>query len=152
MDTSDIPIAQLLPHGPRMRLLDRLVSHDPGASVALVEISADSPFLEGEGVPAWAGIEYMAQTIAAHAGAAARLASAPPAVGFLVGTRAYRSSVAEFPLGSRLTITARPLWHEGGFAMFDCSIEMGAATVASAAVSCYLPSPDELGAFRGPPS
>ncbi len=150
METGDIPIAELLPHGPRMTLLDRLARHDERESVAIAEIRADAVFFEGAGVPAWAGLEYMAQTIAAHAGAAARLTGARPAVGFLVGTRAYSSSVAGFPLGSRLTITARPLWREGRFAAFDCSIDLDEATVATATVSCYLPSEEELRSFREP--
>jgi predicted hotdog family 3-hydroxylacyl-ACP dehydratase len=149
MDTSAIPVSELVPHGPRMTVIDRLESYDATRSVAIANVRADNVFLEGEGVPAWAGIEYMAQTVAAHAGAAARLLGARPAIGFLIGTRAYRSDVAEFPLGSRLTITVQPVWTEGRVAAFDCSIGIGArAHVAAAVINAYLPSEDELVRLR----
>lgn len=149
MDTSAIPIAELVPHGPKMTLIDRLETHDAQRSVAVAEIRADSVFFEHGAVPAWAGIEYMAQTVAAHAGAQARQRQAPPAVGFLVGTRAYRSAVAEFPLGSRLIITVRPVWSEGGVAAFDCAIGIdGSAPVATAVINAYVPGDDELARWR----
>jgi predicted hotdog family 3-hydroxylacyl-ACP dehydratase len=149
MDTSTIPVTELVPHGRAMTVIDVLESYDPQRSIAIASVRADSVFLEGNGVPAWAGIEYMAQTVAAHAGAEARLRGARPAVGFLVGTRAYRSDVAEFPLGSRLTITVQPLWSDGGFAVFDCAIGVGdVAAVATAVINAYVPSGDELAPLR----
>jgi predicted hotdog family 3-hydroxylacyl-ACP dehydratase len=152
MDTSAIPVTELVPHGPRMTVIDKLESYDARRSVAVAEVRADSVFLEGNGVPAWAGIEYMAQTVAAHAGAEARQRGARPAVGFLVGTRAYHSDVAEFALGSRLTITVEPLGAAGGLASFDCSIGLGAgAAVARAVINTYLPSAEELARLRSEP-
>jgi predicted hotdog family 3-hydroxylacyl-ACP dehydratase len=154
-DTTAIPVAELVPHRPPLLLIDRLESHDAGGSVARAAIRADNVFLEGGAVPAWAGIEYMAQTIAAHAGAAARLRGEPSAIGFLVGTRAYRSAVAAFPLGSRVTVTVRPLFAEGGLAAFECSLDLNDdAAVATAVVNTYVPSGDELARLRAeaPPS
>src|SRR5262249_45980544 len=68
IDTSAIPIGELLRHGPEMTLIDRLVSYDQQKSVAAVEIGPASRFFDGDGVPGWVGIEYMAQAIAAHVG------------------------------------------------------------------------------------
>jgi predicted hotdog family 3-hydroxylacyl-ACP dehydratase len=151
MDTSAIPVSELVPHGPRMTVIDKLESYDAARSTALAHVRADSLFLEGSGVPAWAGIEYMAQTVAAHAGAAARLRGARPAIGFLIGTRAYRSEVAEFALGSRLTITVQPVWTQGQVAAFDCSIGIGdRLRVAAAVINAYLPSEEELARLRAP--
>jgi predicted hotdog family 3-hydroxylacyl-ACP dehydratase len=153
MDTSAIPVSELVPHGPRMIVIDQLESYDEARSVAIADVRADSLFLEGNAVPAWAGIEYMAQTVAAHAGAAARLRGARPAIGFLIGTRAYRSDVAEFALGSRLTITVQPVWTEGPIAAFDCSIGIGDRPgVAAAVINAYLPSGEELARLRAPGS
>jgi len=157
MDTSAIPVTELVPHGPRMTIIDKLESYEARRSVALAEVRADSVFLEGGGVPAWAGIEYMAQTVAAHAGAEARLRGARPAVGFLVGTRSYESDVAEFPVGSRLTITVEPveplgpLGAAGGLATFDCSIGLGAAAVARAIINTYVPSGAEVAQLESEP-
>ena len=44
-------------------------------------------FVEDGQVPAWVGIEYMAQAIAAWAGCRARAAGKPPQLGFLLGSR-----------------------------------------------------------------
>jgi predicted hotdog family 3-hydroxylacyl-ACP dehydratase len=149
MDTSAIPVAELVPHGPGMTVIDKLESYEAERSVASADVRAHGVFFEGHGVPAWAGIEYMAQTVAAHAGAEARLRGARPTVGLLVGTRAYRSDVAEFPLGSRLTITVRPLAAEAGFASFECSIALGAAApVAQAVINTYVPSGAELARLK----
>ena len=108
MDASSTPVAELVPHGPEMTLIERLVSYDSARSVATARIDERSVFFEHGGVPAWAGLEYMAQAIAAHAGFAARLRGERPAVGFLLGTRAYSSFVSHFPAGVELTISVEP--------------------------------------------
>jgi predicted hotdog family 3-hydroxylacyl-ACP dehydratase len=89
----------------------------------------------------------MAQTIAAHAGIAARLRGETPALGFLLGTRAYSSAVSAFPLGATLTIEVAPQAIDAGFAAFDCSIALE-RVVATAVVSTYVPSPAELNHLR----
>ena len=148
MDCKAIPIGELLPHGPEMTLIDRLVEYSPQRAVATVTIERDSPFFAApDGVPAWVGIEYMAQTIAAHAGYEARLRGEPPAIGFLLGTRVYRSELAEFLLGSKLTITVEPLVAEGGFGAFQCAIATD-RVVATAVVNTYQPAAHELAQFR----
>jgi len=147
MDCSAIPIGELLPHGPAMTVIDRLVEYDAKRSVGTVTIERTSRFFASSGVPAWAGIEYMAQTIAAHAGYEARQRGEPPAIGFLLGTRAYRSELAEFPLRSKLTITVEPLVAEGGFGAFQCAIATD-RVVATAVVNTYQPTSHELEQFR----
>src|SRR5688572_11914262 len=56
-----------------MTLIEKLISYDALRSVATARIDESNVFFENGGVPAWAGLEYMAQAIAAHAGFAARL-------------------------------------------------------------------------------
>jgi predicted hotdog family 3-hydroxylacyl-ACP dehydratase len=148
MDCSGVPIGELLPHGPEMTVIDRLVEYSPQRSIATVVVTPQSPFFLGSGVPAWLGIEYMAQTIAAHAGFAARLRGERPAIGFLLGTRAYESEVGEFALGSTLTITVEPVVMEARLAAFQCSIATD-HVVAKAVVNTYQPEARELAGFRG---
>ena len=100
-----------------------------------------------EHMPAWAGIEYMSQAVAAHAGFEARLRGEPPAVGFVLGTRAYASLVAEFPNGCTLSIHVEPQGVEGNFGAFACAIEID-RVVATAVVNVYLPSLAELARLR----
>jgi predicted hotdog family 3-hydroxylacyl-ACP dehydratase len=148
MDTSALPIGELVPHGPEMTLIERLAEYSPQRSVATVTITAQSRFAEAGGVPAWVGIEYMAQTIAAHAGYEARLRGEPPAIGFLLGTRAYSSEIGAFPLGSKLTISVEPVVTDTKLAAFQCSIATD-RVVATAVVNTYQPTRDELDAVRG---
>jgi len=147
MDASSIPIGELLPHGPAMTLLERLVSYDAARSVAEATVTERNVFFDGAGVPAWAGIEYMAQTIAAHAGFAARLRGVRPSVGFVLGTRAYASFVDEFLVGARLAISVEPQILDSGFATFKCAIETD-RLVATAVVSTYEPPAAELARLR----
>jgi predicted hotdog family 3-hydroxylacyl-ACP dehydratase len=142
MDPASIDIGELVPHGPEMTLIDRLVEYSPERSVATAVVTPANPFFGESGVPAWLGIEYMAQTVAAHAGYEARLRGEPPAIGFLLGTRAYESDVHEFALGSTLTITVEPVAREAGLAAFQCSIATD-RVVAKAVVNTYQPEARE---------
>lgn len=147
MDASAIPVGELLPHGPEMTVIDRLVVYSPERTVAMVEVTERSPFFAGTGVPAWVGIEYMAQTIAARAGYEARRRGEPPPVGFLLGTRAYRSSLHEFPLGATLAIAVEPVVVEARLGAFQCTIAWD-REVATAVVNTYQPAAHELSDFR----
>jgi predicted hotdog family 3-hydroxylacyl-ACP dehydratase len=147
MDSSSVPIGELVPHGPEMTLIERLTEYSPRRSVATVAITPRSRFVDGDGVPAWVGIEYMAQTIAAHAGYEGRLRGQPPAIGFLLGTRAYRSDLGVFPLGVTLTISVEPLVTDGKLGAFQCAIATD-RVVATAVVNTYQPSADELAAVH----
>ena len=142
-----VPIAELLPHGPEMTLIERLVEYSPQRSVATVTVRRDSPFFEDSGVPSWVGIEYMAQTIAAHAGYEARLRGQAPAIGFLLGTRSYRSEVGAFALDATLTISVHPLFADPKFGGFQCSIA-AERLLATAVVNIYRPAAEELEAMR----
>jgi predicted hotdog family 3-hydroxylacyl-ACP dehydratase len=150
MDCNAIPIGELLPHGPEMTVIDRLIEYSPERSVAAVQVTEHSPFFAGSGVPAWVGIEYMAQAIAAHAGAEARLRGERPAVGFLLGTRAYASDVGEFAVGSELTITVEPVVSEARLAAFKCSIATD-RVVATAIVNTYRPAANEVTGYSEAP-
>jgi len=141
MDVTNIPVRDLLPHDPPMVLLDRIVSCEEESLVAEVIITPESLFCGESGVPGWVGIEYMAQSVAAHAGALARAGGGEPAIGYLLGTRSYKSAVSVFPIGARLTIAIEPLFVEMGLGAFTCRIDMG-EIVAEATINVYQPDDD----------
>jgi predicted hotdog family 3-hydroxylacyl-ACP dehydratase len=147
MDCHAIPFGELLPHGPEMTVIDRLVEYSPQRSVATVTVTERSAFFAGTGVPAWVGIEYMAQTIAAQAGYEARLRGERPVVGFLLGTRAFRSELPEFPLGTMLTITVEAMVADARLGAFKCSIATD-RVIATAVVNTYQPAAHELAHVR----
>lgn len=148
IDLRAIPIGELVPHGPEMTVIDRILTYSPERTVAAVEITPRSLFLAGTGVPAWVGIEYMAQTIAARAGYEARLRGERPAIGYLLGTRAYRSEVPEFPLGAALTIAVEPVVVDEKLGAFQCSIAAD-RVIATAVVNTYQPAAHELRDVEG---
>ncbi len=84
-------IAERIPHGGAMCLLDRVVSWDAGSirCAAISHRDPANPLREPEGLPVWAGVEYAAQAAAVHgslvlegparAGVLAKLRDAAPA-------------------------------------------------------------------------
>ena len=146
MNFTDIPIVELLPMKPPMVFLDKVLSYDDPRLVTGVDIRPGIPYFETDGVPAWIGIEYMAQSVAAHAGVRARLRGEPPLVGFLLGSRAYKCGVSRFTEGQSLQISVEPLFFEEGLAAFACSIETDRPLV-SATVNVYRPDKESLEDF-----
>jgi len=149
MKRNSYAITELLPHQPPMILLDDLISYNETAAVALVMISEASLFRAGDGVPVHVGLEYMAQTCGAHAGAIARDQGQPVRIGLLLGTRQYRAHVPGFRLGDRLTVTVRVLYTDEQMGAFDCRIERDGELAAEARLNVYQPSPAELSAVGG---
>ena len=136
-------IRSLVPHSGAMVLLDRLVDADRHNLCAEVSINADTLFCDGAAVGAWVGIEYMAQAIAAHAGYLAHMRGEPVKVGFLLGSRRYECSEAEFPVGSVLHVHVHEeLQGENGLGAFACRIEEASRpgqVLAQATVTMFQP-------------
>lgn len=133
-------IAEFIPHSGTMSLLDELVSYDHDSLVASVHLTEHSVFAEPQGVPAWVGIEYMAQAIAAYAGALAKEVGDPVSIGFLIGTRKYSSNQAYFPLGTTLRITVcKELQADNGLAAFSCNIT-AEGIEATASLNVFQPN------------
>jgi predicted hotdog family 3-hydroxylacyl-ACP dehydratase len=119
-------LAEMVPHRPPMLLLDEALAADAEGAKARLTIRADSRFFDGVegGVPAWVGIEYMAQTVAVWLGRQQLDKGQPVNVAFLLGTRSFASEVPAFPLGSVLTVTARMLYsEENSLGAFACRID-----------------------------
>lgn len=119
-------LVRLLPHRPPMILLDEVVDYGDDFAIARVAIQRASRFFDDrlDAVPAWIGIEYMAQTIGIWAGERQLRAGCVVGVAFLLGTRCYRSNVHAFAPGSVLTIRADVLYCEsGGLGSFGCRID-----------------------------
>jgi len=120
-------LSVLLPHRPPMLLLDEVVDYGEDFAIACVAIQRDSRFFDSrlDAVPAWIGIEYMAQTVGIWAGDQQLRAGRAVDVAFLLGTRCYRSNVHAFARDSVLTIRADVLYREEstGMGSFGCRID-----------------------------
>lgn len=134
-------IEEVVPHRQDMCLLDRILRWDQDGIEAELVVPEAGLFIEDGTVPAWVGIEYMAQAIAAWAGCRARTAGNPPQLGFLLGSRRYTSTRSSFPSGTRLQVQARcELLGDNGLGMFACRILAGEEEWAVANVSVFEPA------------
>ena len=117
------PITELVPHSGRMCLLDEAVSYSADSLTARVSVNQQSVFLHTNKVPAWVGIEYMAQAIAAWAGTQQKQRGGSAQIGFLLGSRKFISSCDSFPVGAELVIhVERVLQDDSGLGSFDCHL------------------------------
>jgi predicted hotdog family 3-hydroxylacyl-ACP dehydratase len=130
-----------IPHRGAMRLLDRIVEVDAETAVAEVRVPFDGLFTQDGQVPAWVGIEYMAQTISAWAAGRQREHGGEgPKLGLLLGSRRYVAQRGGFPCGAVLRIATRcEIMGDNGLGMFDCRIEMDGQEVATATLSVFEP-------------
>lgn len=148
---NEITIAELLPHQAPMLLLDRLLDYQGARVRCETRIGERHGLLLDErgNLPAWVGLELIAQTIAAWAGMRARARGEPVRIGMLLGSRQYQCRVPNFAAGERLVIEAECLLEDGGMASFECRILCGDLPCAEARLSTYLPGDEELSTLLG---
>jgi predicted hotdog family 3-hydroxylacyl-ACP dehydratase len=134
------PVEALLPQSGAMALLDWVVEVDEEHIVAELTVRDDGLFSGPDRtVPAWVGLEYMAQTIAAFSGYHRKCRGEAIGLGFLLGTRHYRCSVGRFPCGTRLRVRADKIIEAANeMSVFACAIE-GGGVHADAKINVFLP-------------
>ena len=133
------PIAELLPHAGTAILLDAVVACTDTSLTATVTIGPDSPFHRDNGIPAYVGIEYMAQACGAYSGFQARRDGKEPRIGFILGTRRYAAKHAWFADGADLAVHVELVYRDDEIGMFDCTISDGNAVVAQARLTVAEP-------------
>lgn len=135
-----LPIEKYVPHRGAMLLLERLLDAGEEHAIAQVRVPRDGMFVAHGVVPAWVGIEYMAQTVAAWAGWQAVCRNEPVKIGFLLGSRRYEALCPSFAAGSTLRVEVRcELLGSNGLGMFDCQVWDGDVLSARAKISVYEP-------------
>lgn len=136
------PITELLPHRGSLLLLERVLAADADSLSAETRVPASGWMLDSEGaMPAWLGIELMAQAIAAHASLMARKKNAAPKKGVLLGSRAFKSALPRFAPGSVLRIFVKLIFRdESGLGAYDCGISTRDGDVVSATLKVFEPA------------
>lgn len=136
-------VAQLVPHSDKMSLLDTILGYGEEWLHAEVHITPESMFASAEGVPAWIGLEYMAQAISAHAGMLERVKGGEPKIGFLLGSRKYLCSMDHFAIGQTLLVKVYlEMLAANGLSVFNCELQ-GRDLEASAIVNVFQPDDAE---------
>lgn len=140
-----MPASEFVLHREPMLFLDRLVDIGPDSASCEWCIDEDLEFcVPNFGVPSYAGVEYMAQCIAVHAGARARIRGFAPPLGFLLGTRHYQCSVSHFEPGITYLSTCAELVRDSqGMGSFSCHILRQGASIAEANLT-VLERPQEI--------
>ena len=136
---SNIPIEELLSHRGKMLLIDKVISFDEQSLTSQVIVRNDSMFDNGVTVPAWLGIEYMAQTIGAYQGMMDKIANRSIQVGFLLGTRRYTCDASHFNVGEVLTIHVKRIMEDQGLGVFKCQI-VNPDLLVDANINVYQPN------------
>ncbi|MEE4305973.1 hotdog family protein [Pseudomonas alliivorans] len=136
----DWPLAELIPHAGDMILIDQVLAFDEDQIHTRLTVRPDGLFSEADGrLPAWVGVELMAQSVAAFAGCQARSKGEAVKLGFLLGSRKFDCNVAHFPVGSELNIHAvRSLQDDSGMGVFECTLT-GPDINAFARLNVYCP-------------
>lgn len=119
-------IEKLVSHRAPMLLLDRVIEASQLHAMVETIITRNSSFyIAGQGVPAWVGIEYMAQAVAVLGGVQALEDSDPVPMGYLLGTRSYHCSIPWFNDGCVLRVSCEEDVLDGnGLGAYNCQIAM----------------------------
>ena len=99
------PVAPLVPHARGMCLLTQLVEVREEGATAETVTRRDDLFAEPDGIPAWVGVEWLAQAVAAWAGFRVVASGEAPAPGLLLGAKRYRARVPVFDFDQRIRVT-----------------------------------------------
>jgi predicted hotdog family 3-hydroxylacyl-ACP dehydratase len=139
--TSFPAITALLAHRDSMLLIERVVVADSDRVVVSAKVDGAAWYVDEHGdMPAWLGIELMAQAVAAWVGLQAWQRGEAPKRGFLLGTRDYSCCRPSFPAGSELAVSATEAFRESnGLAAFACTIERSGEVIAESVLKVFEP-------------
>ena len=135
------PIEAIIPHRGTMLLIDAVSTFSEEAVSARATVHADAWYADADGaMPAWIGIELMAQTIAAHVALLAMHGGGRARPGVLLGSRSYRALQPSFAGGAQLLIHATELLRsEEGHGAYECTIHHGDVCCAEAVIKIFQP-------------
>lgn len=140
------PIEQLLPHDAPMVLVDRVVDIQAESVHCQVDIGDHHLFFDPktQSTPAYVGIEFMAQSVAAWSGFHAQQKGEAPPIGFLLGSRRYQVECDAFKQGQTLDIYAEKVIEDSGMAVFSARLERNGTQIGSCQLNVYVPSQEKL--------
>jgi predicted hotdog family 3-hydroxylacyl-ACP dehydratase len=130
-------MSELLPHEGRAILLDAVTAFTPDGVECLATITADFPCSESGGIPSLLLLELMAQAAGAYAHLS--IGTGAPRAGYVVGFRNVELRVDGVPIGTKLSIAARPSWSAGAAGRFECEARQDDSTIATAQLTVFQP-------------
>ncbi|MFM0649057.1 hotdog family protein [Paraburkholderia bryophila] len=135
------PIEAIIPHRGTMLLIDAVEAFDDDTLSARATVHADAWYADADGaMPAWLGIELMAQTIAAHVALLAMRGGGRARPGVLLGSRSYKALEPSFSGGAQLRVHVTELLRsEEGHGAYECTIQHGDLHCAEAVIKVFQP-------------
>jgi predicted hotdog family 3-hydroxylacyl-ACP dehydratase len=135
------PIEAILPHRGTMLLVDTVSAFSDATLCAHATVRADAWYADTDGaMPAWIGIELMAQAIAAHVALLAMRGGGRARPGVLLGSRSYKALVPAFASGAPLRIHVTELLRsEEGHGAYECTIHHDDVCCAEAVIKVFQP-------------
>jgi predicted hotdog family 3-hydroxylacyl-ACP dehydratase/3-hydroxymyristoyl/3-hydroxydecanoyl-(acyl carrier protein) dehydratase len=133
-----------LPHQGRMRVLERVLAHEPPVTLCEARIGTSTPLCVESSAPAWLGIEILAQGMAAQAGLDPR---GHAFRGFLTGARRVELRTRAFRAGETLWVRAEHLRGDLGMVALRCALGSGAPPVSGAEAEARALVQGTLSAF-----
>jgi 3-hydroxymyristoyl/3-hydroxydecanoyl-(acyl carrier protein) dehydratase len=134
------PAAQLLPHQPPARFVEKVLAERSGGLTVATKIPPESPFLAQGAAPALLGLEFAAQAAAAFEALRRRreIGDGAPRIGYFVGARNVALFGRSIPAEEfhrtivQLTASAAPL------SVYDATVVVGDAVVLKGSISTHL--------------
>jgi predicted hotdog family 3-hydroxylacyl-ACP dehydratase len=132
----------LVPHRPPLLLIDTVREANAERCITLTRVDRQAWYADPDGaMPAWFGLELMAQTISAFSGNRNKGTGLAPKFGYLLGTREYRCEVAAFPPGAELEVEAKVHYADSlGLSAFACELRHEGLVLAHAILKVYEPA------------
>jgi predicted hotdog family 3-hydroxylacyl-ACP dehydratase len=136
------PIEAIIPHRGSMLLLDAIDTFADTTLSANAHVDPHAWYADAAGaMPAWIGIELMAQAVAAHIALLAMRDGGQARPGVLLGSRSYQALQPAFRGGARLLVQVSELLRsEAGHGAYECTIDDGELRCAEAVVKVFQPS------------
>jgi predicted hotdog family 3-hydroxylacyl-ACP dehydratase len=135
------PIEAIIPHRGTMLLIDAVDSFSDTMLSARASVDPKAWYADADGaMPAWIGIELMAQAIAAHVALLAMRGGGRARPGVLLGSRSYHALRPAFAAGAQLLIHVSELLRaEAGHGAYECTIHQDGVCCAEAVIKIFQP-------------
>jgi predicted hotdog family 3-hydroxylacyl-ACP dehydratase len=130
-------IAQLMPHGEPMVLLDRLVGWSPGYAECTMRVRSGTRFVDEGVLRTPFMIEHMAQSVAACLGYEAYRAGLGVRVGMIVSCRVFHAHIESAAVGDELKIIANRERGNDTLSHFQCEVRHESEAFADASLTLF---------------
>ena len=139
-------VEPLLPHSGNMVVLDCVTAFGDDFLIAESTVHENYILNKNGKLATFAGIEIVAQGVAAWAGCMAVLAGEPIRLGYLLGSRKLMLYTQEIPMGTHLQIEVKKSIQDAmGFGVFDCRLIdlKDNSVILEGALNLFCPKTDE---------